>query len=219
VQVVSSGGWADFTQVGNGGAQYVFAGGSALVTTIESGGFLLVSSGGVASGSFVAGGVDVVSSGGLDISTVLGSGGMAFVTAAGTIEGATLRGGATLVVEAGGTLLDGLTISGGVAIVSAAVASGQSVTFGGSGDVIVQDAAGFAAAIGGFATGDTIDLAGFRGGSAATLTFVAASHPTGGTLDVAYGGAHVSLQLLGSYTSASFALAGDGFGGTLIRTT
>jgi uncharacterized protein YjlB len=55
-----------------------------------------------------------------------------------------------------------LTISGdSTANISGSVAAGQDVLFSGAGDLALSNLADFHALIGGYATGDAFDLAGF----------------------------------------------------------
>ena len=65
-----------------------------------------------------------------------------------------------------GGVLEGLTISGGTAVISAAVPAGQAVTFAGSGgDLALYGVSGasFAATLSGFAKGDAPAEAGVAG--------------------------------------------------------
>ena len=69
----------------------------------------------------------------------------------------------------------------------------------------------FGATIGGFSSGDKIDLATFTFGSGTTRSF------SSGTLTVTNGGNHENLLFAGSYTTSNFALSNDGTGGTLVK--
>jgi len=61
-----------------------------------------------------------------------------------------------------------------------------------------------------------IDLSEISFGANTTLAYSANSDNTGGTLTVSDGAHAQSLALLGQYTAASFVMAGDGHGGTVI---
>ena len=71
--------------------------------------------------------------------------------------------------------------------------------------------------IGGFGTGDKIDLGSFAFSSATTRSFTEAPSHTCGTLSVINGASQAHLTLLGSYVTSNFALANDGTGGTLVK--
>jgi len=118
-------------------------------------------------------------------------------------------------------VLNGLRISGGTAVISGSVASGQTMTFVGSGgDLALYNLSGFAAVISGFSTGDQIDLGGFAFSSnGETRTFTEAANKTSGTLTVVDGGKTASLTLAGSYVTSAFMLTNDGAGGTFVRFT
>ena len=121
----------------------------------------------------------------------------------------------------GGAALDGLTISGGTAVISGTMAAGQAVTFAGTGgDLVLWNLPDFAAVISGFGTGDQVDLGGFAfSSSGETLTFTEAGSNTSGTLTVVDGGKTASLTLAGSYATSDFMLANDGVGGTFVKFT
>jgi hypothetical protein len=71
--------------------------------------------------------------------------------------------------------------------------------------------------IGGFASGDKIDLGTFAFGTGATRSFTEAASHTSGTLTVTNGANHASFTLAGSYVTSNFALSNDGSGGTLVK--
>jgi FG-GAP-like repeat len=102
--------------------------------------------------------------------------------------------------------------SGSVLRLSAGASAGTVVTFTGSGGALYLGApASFAAAISGFAQGDTIDLAGI---AATTATY------SGGYLTVADNGTQVaSLALEGDFSSSEFTVSPDGAGGSDIAVT
>src|SRR5215813_9893880 len=62
-----------------------------------------------------------------------------------------------------------------------------------------------------------LDLADIALGSNTTLGYVANSNNTGGTLTVSDGTHTANIALLGQYMAASFVMATDGSGGTLIH--
>jgi hypothetical protein len=111
----------------------------------------------------------------------------------------------------------GLTISGGTANISGAVAAGQDIRFVGHGDLAFHDLAAFDATIGGYASGDEFDLGGFAFGAGETRSFTENSGLTGGTLSVTDGSRHANLSLLGKYATGDFALSNDGHGGTFVK--
>ena len=229
-------GTASGTAVGNGGGEWVLAGGTAQLAVVGSGGMEVVSSGGLAIGTAVgsggneyvygtasattvnSGGHEYVSAGGIDQHSLIGSGGMAFISSAGTVSGGTVISGGTITVGSGASVLGGLTIAGGTAMIAGSMASGQAVTFTGSGgDLALSNLPAFAAAISGFATGDAIDLGGFAFSGAETRAFAEAGSNTSGTLSVIAGGKTASLTLAGTYGTSSFALSSDGAGGTFVK--
>lgn len=75
----------------------------------------------------------------------------------------------------------------------------------------------FAGSLTGFGGGDSIDLADIAfNGTATTLGYLGNDSNTGGHLAVSDGTHAAALTLLGQYSAASFVLAADGHGGTLI---
>jgi hypothetical protein len=88
---------------------------------------------------------------------------------------------------------------------------------GSGGDLALYNLPAFGAVIGGFGSGDKIDLASFAFNSAATQSFTEAPSHTSGTLSVINGASQAHLTLLGSYVTSNFALANDGAGGTLVK--
>jgi len=75
----------------------------------------------------------------------------------------------------------------------------------------------FSGQIAGFTDKNLLDLADIALGSNTTLGYVANSNNTGGNLTVSDGTNTANLALFGQYTAASFAMATDGSGGTLIH--
>ena len=178
-----------------------------------------VLSGGLASGTTIsAGGSEIVSAGGADRFSFISSGGLQFILSAGTVSGGTVISGATMTVSSGGIVAAGLTLSGGIAAISGSVAAGQTMNFAGTGgDLALYNLPAFAAVIGGFGSGDKIDLGTFAFGSGATQSFTEAASHTSGTLSVVNGASQAHLTLLGNYVTSNFALSNDGAGGTLVK--
>jgi probable HAF family extracellular repeat protein len=95
--------------------------------------------------------------------------------------------------------------------------SADAVTFAGnSGELQLGQSQSFAGTVAGFGGQDQIDLGDIAAGANATLGYAANSGNTGGTLTVSDGTNTANLALLGQYTAASFAVASDGHGGTMI---
>ena len=188
-EVVSADGAATSDTVQSGGAQRVH--GTAEDTTISSGGA-----------------EDVFSGGSADMSQVYGS---AVVSSGGSGYGDTVHTGGLFTVSSGGSVSDGLTISGGYAGISGGVASGQEVLFVGHGDLALYDLSAFSATIGGYSTGDELDLGGFAFGAGETRSYAS------GTLTVVDGGKTATLSLVGSYVTSDFALSTDSHGGTFVK--
>jgi autotransporter passenger strand-loop-strand repeat protein len=215
---VLQGATARAISISAGASEYVSSGGTASATAVKSGGGEYVSAGGTASGTVVSsGGQAFVLSGGIDRISVVSRGGLEFISSAGTVSGGTIISGGTITVSAGGSVLGGLKISGGTAVVSGSVASGQAVTFAGSGLLALDNLPGFAAVISGFGKGDQIDLGGFTSATSETCGFASAANKTSGTLTVNNGSATVHLNLVGGYTTSNFTLASDNAGGTLVN--
>jgi hypothetical protein len=144
------------------------------------------------------------------------------ITNAGLLEASN---GATLLIKddvSGGTA----TITGGTLIFNAQ--SNVNVTFdnGGTptyGDLVLADAPAFSGQIFGFTgtapgvtTSDAIDLTDINFANLNSDTYTENSTRTGGTLTVSDGTNTANLFFSGDYTLASFNLASDGQGGTLL---
>jgi probable HAF family extracellular repeat protein len=123
------------------------------------------------------------------------------------------------VVADGGTVTLGAAASiggtfevmdGGVAEI--VLSSEQDVTFAGTGTVLLDNANNYRNGIvGGFAAGDTIDLANLTYSPSATYLW----DQSAGTLTISNGvGLPDIIHLAGSYTQSDFALIGDAPGGT-----
>jgi autotransporter passenger strand-loop-strand repeat protein len=108
------------------GQEATSSGGSACEDTVASGGTLNDS--GVASGTIISkGGLEVVASGGVsDMSQVYGK---EIVFSGGSSYADKVQGGGVLTILSGGSVADGLTVSGRTASISGAVAGGQEFRF------------------------------------------------------------------------------------------
>ncbi len=163
-ELVSSGGLSYGDTVYSGGEVNVYSGGVDSASVIDGGGKETVSKGGVTYDDTVASGgaqsdygvthgttislggaEDVFSGAAADISQVYGS---ELVSSGGSIYADTVHSVGALTVSSGGSVSDGLTISGGYAGISGAVASGQEIRFAGAGDLAFYDLAAFHATIG-----------------------------------------------------------------------
>jgi len=91
-QHVSSGGLADYTNIGNGGSQIISDGGSATFTHVSNGGLQLVFSGGTAGNTHISsGGLQIASSGGTAMGTLVSNGGSQVVSDGGWATGTYLN--------------------------------------------------------------------------------------------------------------------------------
>jgi autotransporter passenger strand-loop-strand repeat protein len=203
-------GSADQTTIGDGGLQSVY--GSATNTAVDNGGEQNVYVNGTATRTTLnEGGVQI--DWGTAVDTTI-NGGNQYVW--GTATGTTILSGVQH-VGAGGTASDTTIDSGGIAYVHTGGAA-HDVTFDGPNATLALDqAAAFSGTISGWEDGDRIDLGDIlfsEGGT--TLAYAANQDDTGGTLTVSDGSHVASLELLGQYTAADFALSSDGHGGTLI---
>jgi VCBS repeat-containing protein len=99
---------------------------------------------------------------------------------------------------------------------------GDAVTFGGPTGTLVLDQsatfnAGFQNSISGFGAQDQLDLRDLAYDPVTSAaSFSENAGGTAGTLTVTNGGSSASMLLYGDFTTASFALASDGHGGTLV---
>ena len=214
VECVGSGGVDSGSTISNGGQQIV-SGGAANSDTVASGG--AQNDYGVTSNTTILrGGAEHVFSAGVAYySQVYGA---EFVSSGGAAYGDTVHSGGVLTVSSGGFVSGGLTISGsGTANISGTVGSGQDVVFSGAGDLALSNLSNFHALIGGYSTGDELDLGGFASGSGETLSFTEAASLLSGTLGVHDGGLTASLTLLGKYVTSDFALSTDGHGGSFVK--
>jgi autotransporter passenger strand-loop-strand repeat protein len=208
---VSNGGTASGTSVSSGGAEIVSSGGVATSVTIV-GGVQTVVRGGSANGTVVSsGGSEIVS--GTASGTVVDAGGSVVVWSGGTANALILNGGSATVMSGGA--ISGATISSGTLVISSGGAAlSSTVTFAGSGSLVLDDTK-FRGKIAGFdSPAETIDLTTVTFGSATTLGYTGNS--LSGTLTVTDGTHTARLAMLGQYTAASFHLIDDTHGGTLV---
>jgi len=157
-------------------------------------------------GTVVSNGTLTIASGDtlvLDGATITGTAmtisGLIDVTGAATIDGSASLNGGNITIESGQTLTLGDATQGAITI------SGTTISFDGTGDTLDLDQSGSFTA-NGFAHGDTIDLAGVDPANV--------SIGNSGTLQILYDGNAISLS--GGYDPASFSVASDGHGGTVI---
>ena len=141
----------------------------------------------------------------------------------GTASATTVMSGGLLLVSVGlastGAIADGLTLSGGTAILSGSAGAGQIVTFvGAGGDLVLDNLSAFSAQIAGFdLPSQKIDLGGFTYSSTGeTRSWTEAAGGASGTLTVSDGRQVAALTLLGNYVTSNFTLSNDGSGGTFI---
>ena len=235
--VVLSGGFASGGTAQSGVAVLIRAGGMASGLTVGSGGSLIVSSGGIASGSTIAsGGTEIVSSGGTDIGVAsIGTGGMLETASGGTaIVSGTVTNSGTLIASGRGSLME---------IVNSAVVNGGKVEVGnGIVDVLSGGTANVAflsSDSGGLEIADTNvssstftgTITGFGGvnhtnhkqfidlvsvtSAPGQITSSYVSSGGSGTLTVSSGGQLMaSIEMIGTYTSASFHIT-SGISGTV----
>jgi hypothetical protein len=143
-----------------------------------------------------------------------------------SLVGVNIANGGEILVNTGTLEIGGNVTgsSGTLAIEGAAslqfdksVATGQALTFSGSGgDLVLGKAASFAATIAGFGAGDEIDALHF--GLGTTVGFVENGGNTGGTLTIANGGTQAQLALLGQYSAAGFGSTSTGQGTVITYT-
>ena len=121
----------------------------------------------------------------------------------------------TLMVSSGGVLA-GATLSGGVVEIKSGGSAGSSLVTISSGTLILDDSVHFSGSVAGLATSgvQNIDLADITFASASLVGY--SNSGTSGTLTVTDGIHIAQLNLIGTYTIASFHSASDGAGGTVI---
>ncbi len=97
------------------------------------------------------------------------------------------------------------------------VSSGQTISEAGADALVLEQAQSFAATIGGFGIGDTIDATNFLGPPATTFNFVENSGGTGGTLTLHDASLTANILMTGVYSNSNFTLAPDHGTGTLVK--
>jgi fibronectin-binding autotransporter adhesin len=230
--VVSSGGVADGASVLSSGALQVASKGATSGSLVDAGGIETVEFGAVAKATILSDGVEfvygttsgtLVRSGGHEAveahgaasGSVISNGGREVVSSAGSVVAATVSSGGALIVASGGVVSGGLSLKGGEAVISGTMAAGQTVSFGTSGVLQLDNLPGFAAKISGLSKlAQQIDLGGFTFSVGETVSW--SQTGTSGTLTVTDGTKTASLTLIGSYSSGNFHLSNDGHGGTFV---
>jgi autotransporter passenger strand-loop-strand repeat protein len=211
-ELVLSNGLAASSTVSSGGTEILSSGGTSVLNTVGNGGTLIVSSAGFSEyNSVTSGGLELVVSGGISYVDTIGSGATLIVSSGGTGDYNNVNSGGVEIVSSGGTISDETTVSGGTIILNGTAGSGT-VTLAGSGaELIVSGTTMPTNVIGGFTSGDMIDLASvnFSTGDTAVLS--------GSVLIVteALTGSAYVLNLSGNYTSQYFHLT-SGAVGTVI---
>jgi autotransporter passenger strand-loop-strand repeat protein len=203
-------GAADQTMIGDGGAQLVF--GSVTNTTIANGGEQKVYSEGTATGTTVnTAGTQLVW--GTAVNTTI-NGGAQFLL--GTATDTTIIQGSQY-VQAGGSAVDTTIGAGAVEFVYAG-GTANGVTFAGPyGYLGLEQSSAFTGTISGWQDNDFIDLGDILfSGSGTALAYSDNADHAGGVLTISDGTHLATLNLLGQYMAADFALSSDGHGGTLV---
>ncbi|UCF53550.1 MAG: hypothetical protein JSV48_03645 [Bradyrhizobium sp.] len=178
--------------IGGGAEQHVYAGGTVIGTTVSTGGVQI--DWGSAIGTTIDGGVQQVW--GTASNTTIVSGAQ-YVGAGGSASSTTIGAGGLEYIHTGATLTD--------------------VTFGGaSAKLVLDQSSAFSGTISGWQDGVQLDLGDIAFNETTSLAYAANAGNTGGTLTVSDGVHTASLQLLGQYSAADFALAADGNGGSVI---
>lgn len=200
---------ADHTMIGDGGVQLVF--GNVTNTIIANGGEQKIYGLGTATGTTVnTAGTQLVW--GTAMSTTI-NGGAQFVL--GTATDTTIASG-TQYVQAGGSAVNTTIGAGGVEYVYAG-GTANGVTFAGPyGYLGLDQSSALTGTISGWAH-DFIDLGDILfSDSGTTLAYSDNADHSGGVLTISDGTHLATLNLLGQYTAADFALSSDGHGGSLI---
>lgn len=201
---------ADHTMIGDGGVQLVF--GTVTNTIIANGGEQKIYGLGTATGTTVnTAGTQLVW--GTAASTTI-NGGAQFVL--GTAANTTIASGAQY-VQAGGSAVNTTIGAGGVEYVYAG-GTANGVTFAGPyGYFGLDQSSALTGTISGWQANDFIDLGDILfSDSGMTLAYSDNADHSGGVLTISDETHLATLNLLGQYTAADFALSSDGHGGTLI---
>jgi hypothetical protein len=110
-----------------------------------------------------------------------------------------------------------ITIANGATLELNTADSGAVMFAGATGALQLDQFAGFTGSIAGFGAQDQLDLRDLvYDPNTTTASFSENAGGTAGTLTVTNGGATATLLLFGDYSTASFTVAGDGHGGTLL---
>jgi collagen type I alpha len=224
-EYVSKGGESNAATIGSGGRQYVELAGSASATAVASGGYQFVSGGVAYSTTIANGGYQFVSGGGSAGTVTVAGGGMQYVGSDGFSDDVLLEDGGFQIVSGG--LTSGTTIeSAGIQFLSnGGVAVSATVDAGGTQEVGLYGAASTTSIQNGgvellysggmidgttLESGGTIDLTTFAYETDAAPTL----NSTTDILTIRNSSSSTELQLSGNYSSASFSLSPDPFGGT-----
>ena len=205
-------GWNEPTSViGTGSSSVVSGNVVASNGVIQDGSSLTVENGGTTYDTLIAaGGNETVLSGGLASATIVG-GTLTLEAGATAIEAYILSG--TEIVEAGAAT-SATGIAGGALLVQSGGSAGDTVYFDGGGLLAFEDSASFHGSIVGFDSWSHIDFADISFSSTTTVGY--SGNDSSGILQVSDGAHSAQLALIGQYTAASFTLAGDGHGGTML---
>ncbi len=221
-ETVGQDGVASATTIAGGGlvndGEPAVLGGRIISALVEKGGLLFVETDGNATSTRIDGGSEAVSGGATDTSAVISSGGMT-VENGGTSSDAVIMAGGDVYAENGG-VVQAPTIDGGHLELDGGGVAGNPglVTFTGPpGTLRVDVAPGsepYAADIVGFGSQDVLDGAYVSFSSTTTLQVI----PNGDLHDTAVilgdGSNELAVLLEGLYSSASFMVQTDSFGGT-----
>ena len=177
------------------------------------------SNGTVAGGQFVVNGVPQTGGHEIDVSpanvanTVFEAG-----TAGGsdTLWARLLQNNGTITPWQEFTVTDPVTVAAGATVELSSAFVGPVSFAGSTGTLQLDQAQSFTGTIAGFGGQDQIDLRDISFGANSTLGYLAKSNNTGGDLTVTGGKHTANIALLGQYAAASFVMASDGHGGTLI---
>ena len=227
-----AGGVASHETVRSGGVLRISSAGEALATAVASGGIESIAGGAKANGTVLYAGYEydyghasgtivrfkgeeMVEAGGVTTASVISAGGREIVQAGGVANGATVSAGGELLLSSGAEFYGALGIAGGKAVISGAMGWSQSVNFGSSGVLQLENPADFHAKVSGMSdAAQQIDLAGFADSASERLYW--AQTGTSGTLSVVDGAETAQLMLVGTYAKSDFHLATDGNGGTFV---
>jgi len=226
---VFSEGFADATEVSQGGVETISNAGAASASLVSSGGVENVFSGGVATSSVIGNGaVETISGGGIERDALIASGGMQNVAGGGLDYFAELSAGAQISVAASGLVESAIFSQGGMVDVSAggsayfvSVTQGAVVSVTGGGfasGTMVESGGKLVVGSGGLTTdtnlasGGVIDLSTLTYGTGGAVSFAGSSN----VLSVTEKGITSTVQLADELSGQQFMLANDGSGGTEI---